>query len=161
MVGQVTLDNCGYNFTTEAHRVSRRQYGILDSSAARTGLSNELVAYDTPGEAAKAVSQWYRSAARCPKTPFRSGVAGVGNLLMKVRAKHRDMASLPVRDNAVTVESGTVAGKGSFFNASVLQAKGRFLDNVYFTTARPITVRDMAAVLHFAAITGTRLAANG
>ena len=26
--GEVTLDNCGFNFTTEAHRVARRQYAI-------------------------------------------------------------------------------------------------------------------------------------
>jgi hypothetical protein len=63
--GQVTLDNCGFDFTTEAHRVARRQYLVVDSSATPSGLSDELAAYDSPAQAPKAVAQWLASAATC------------------------------------------------------------------------------------------------
>jgi hypothetical protein len=71
---QVTLDNCGYDFTTEAHRLARRQYVVLDNASEDTGLSNELVAYATPAQAAIAITQWHTSAATCPHTPVNSKV---------------------------------------------------------------------------------------
>jgi len=56
--GQVTLDNCGYRFRSEAHRVARRQYEVLDAAGRKIGLSNELVADDWPGQAARAPGSW-------------------------------------------------------------------------------------------------------
>ena len=47
VVDQVTLDNCGYDLTTEAHRVVRRQ-DVVYAGASGAGVSNELVAYDSP-----------------------------------------------------------------------------------------------------------------
>src|SRR5689334_25343281 len=45
---QVTLDNCEYTFTSEKHRVARRQVDIRLTSGLSTGLFNEVVAYDSP-----------------------------------------------------------------------------------------------------------------
>lgn len=160
VAGEVTLDNCGFTFTTEADRVARRQYNVLDATSADTGLSNELVAYDTPAHAAEALAQWHTAAATCPHTPVHSTVAGVPDLLMKITKNERDVPGLPVADNAVTVESAEAAGQGTLYNASILQVHGRYLDAMYLTVDRPITTPALGATVQLAAITGRRLAAQ-
>jgi hypothetical protein len=157
--GQVTLDNCGFDFTTETHRVARRQYNVLASSA-DTGLSNELVAYDTPAQAAEAVTQWHTSAATCPHTPVHSTVSGEPDLLMKITQNKLDVATLPAATNALTVESGTAAGQGTLYNVSILQVHGRYLDAMYLTIDRPITTQELNATVQLATITGQRLTAQ-
>ena len=99
VAGQVTLDNCGYDFTTEAHRVARRQYRMLDSASADTGLEIELVAYDTAAYAAKAVAQWHTAATTCPDKPVHSTVAGEPDLAYKISLNKLDVATLPVKLN--------------------------------------------------------------
>jgi len=74
VTGQVTLDNCGYNFTTEAHRVARRQYGVLEGSD-DTGLIERAGSPTTSAaQAAKALAQWHTAAAHCPRTTVHSKV---------------------------------------------------------------------------------------
>ncbi len=154
---EVTLDNCGFDFTTEAHRVARRQYVVLNSTSGDTGLSNELVAYDSPAQAAKAITQWHTSAATCPHTPVISKVDGVPDLLMKVIQSKRDLTTLPATTNAITVESGTAAGQGTLYNASILQAHGRFLDIIYLNSDRPFTRPELDVSAQLATATGQRL----
>jgi hypothetical protein len=43
--GEVTLDNCGYDFSTAALRRARRQYLITPPDDGHFGFSNEVVAY--------------------------------------------------------------------------------------------------------------------
>jgi hypothetical protein len=160
VAGQVTLDNCGYNFTTEQHRVARRQYGLMNG-ADITGLSNEVVAYDSAAEAAKAVAQWRASVTHCPTGLVHSTVAGEPDLRMRITTNESRQSSLPVADNAITRESGTTSGQVHVYFLAVLQAKGRFLDNVYLEVPRPITATEMQVVLTLARDTGRRLAALG
>lgn len=159
VIDQVTLDNCGFDFTTEAHRVARRQYNIVTPAGAESGLSNELVAYDTPGQAAKALTQWHTSAATCPHTPVHSSVAGVPALIMKVKQNRLDVPTLPVTHNAITVESGTARGQGTLYNMSIFQVHGRYLDAVYLTIGAPLTTAETSTAQQLATITGRRLAA--
>jgi hypothetical protein len=42
--GRVTLDNCGFNFTTERRRVARHQVGLYRRGASDAFGSNEVVA---------------------------------------------------------------------------------------------------------------------
>lgn len=159
VAGQVTLDNCGFDFTTEAHRVARRQYVLKDPAEGNTGLSNELVAYDTPAHAAMAVAQWHTAAATCPHTAVRSTVAGEPDLVVTIIRNARNVATLPARQNAVTVESGRTRGKQKLYNVSILQVRGRYLDAVYLTTGTPITRPESTATQRLAVLTGRRLAA--
>jgi hypothetical protein len=158
--GQITLDNCGFDFTTEAHRVARRQYEMVDATSHGLGISNELVAYDSPQQASKAIAEWHTAAARCPRTAVRSRVAGTPDVMERITRNDLDVATLPVGINAVTEESATTAGYGTFYNISVLQAKGRFLDNMYLTSSHAPTAEDLRGALALAAITGQRLAAS-
>ena len=161
VIGQVTMDNCGFNFTTEAHRVARRQYEVLDPASADTGLSNELVAYDTPAQAAKAMTQWHTAAATCPRTPVRPSVAGEPAVRITVTQNLIDVSTLPATNNAVTAENAAIAGKGTLYNVAILQVHGRYLDAVYVSNGRPITSQDLAATMELAALTGQRLVAHG
>ena len=157
VTGQVTLDNCGFNFTTEAYRVARRQYVVGQSAPGDTGLSNELVAYDTPSHAALAVAQWHTAAATCPHRAVRSTVAGQPDLVITILHVGLNVATLPAKSNAVTVESGRATGKQMLYNLSILQVRGRYLDAVYLTTPTPITGPELTATQRLAVITGQRL----
>lgn len=159
VAGQVTLDNCGYHFTTEAHRVARRQYGMVDSTSADTGLENELVAYDTTADASKAVGQWHTAASTCPTKAVRSTVAGEPDLAYKISLNKLDVATLPAKVNVVTMESAAEGGKRVLFNVSILQAHGRYLDAIYLTNSVPLSGTDLDVAQSLAVVTGRRLAA--
>lgn len=159
VVGQVTLDNCGFDFTTEAHRVARRQY-VVYAGASQAGISNELVAYDSPAQASLALAQWHAAAARCPRGPVRSTVAGVPMLTMKVTRNDLGSSSLPLKQNAVTVESAEAQGQTSYM-VGIVQISGRYLDNVYEETDTATTPAELAAAIKLAATTGKRLASAG
>jgi hypothetical protein len=158
VVGQVTLDNCGYTFTSEAHRVARRQYGIVDSSGQDTGGSNELVAYDSSASAALALTEWVASATTCPKTPVKSSVGGVPDLTMVVTTNQRANPSLPIPTNAVTVESATADGETDYL-VTILQVKGRYLDALYANGSATPSSDELDGLLALASITGARLKA--
>jgi hypothetical protein len=68
--------------------------------------SNEVVAYRTAADAAKALSQWHMAAATGPRTPVRSRVSGTPPFLVRVSINELNAAGLPVRANAVTAVTG-------------------------------------------------------
>jgi hypothetical protein len=157
VTGQVTLDNCGFNFTTEANRVARRQYGIYDQTDQDTGVSNELVAYDSAASATLALSQWHQAAATCPKTPVHSTVAGEPDSTIVVTTNALGNTTLPISTNSVIVESVTADGDTEYFVAAI-QVHGQFLDAVYDNVGDPPDADEMNGVLQLAATTGARLA---
>lgn len=154
--GQVTLDNCGYDFTSEADRVARRQYGVLDAAGKDTGISNELVAYDSAAHAALALTQVRTALATCPKTPVRSAVAGVPALTYRVTVNRSGVSTLPASMNLLTVESAAAQGQ-TLYNVSVYQVQGRYLDAVYVNLHTPASSTDVDTALMLAAATGRRL----
>jgi hypothetical protein len=156
--GQVTLDNCGYNFTTESRRVARRQYAVLNNGQ-NVGLMNELVAYATPADAAKALRQWHAAAAHCPHTAVHSTVAAMPPMVETIHRNEVNLANLPVKTNASTYLSAVAKGQGTEYDLAILQVHGRYLDNIYAGSDRPFTQRDRAVAFTFATITGKRLAA--
>jgi hypothetical protein len=158
VAGQVTQDNCGYNFTAEKNRVARRQYHVSGSEG-DIGLSNELVAYDSAQDAAKALAQWHAAAQHCPRTAVRSKVAGMPPMVEKIFDNELDVRELPLHHNAVTSMSAKVKGEGTIYNIAILQVRGRYLDAVYVLSDQPINARDSAAVIGLATVTGKRLAA--
>jgi hypothetical protein len=155
--GQITLDNCGFNFTTEANRVARRQYDIVDQTDQDTGVSNELVAYDSAASATLALSQWHQAAATCPKTPVHSTVAGEPDSTIVVTTNTLGNTTLPISTNSVIVESITAEGDTEYFVAAI-QIHGQFLDAVYDNVGDPPDADEMNGVLQLAATTGVRLA---
>jgi hypothetical protein len=157
VAGQVTMDNCGFDFTTEAFRVARREYVVSDEVTGQTEIGNEVVAYDTATHAAQALDQWYLAAEHCPTTAFRSSVAGVPPITATITSDRRNVADLPARPNVVTDELQTAADTGTMYGSARLQQHGRILDIMYVSSADPVTkvVDDQAVQL--AQATGRRL----
>ena len=115
------------------------------------------VAYDTPAQAAKAIIQWHTAATTCPHTPVNSTAAGVPDLVEKILQSELNVAVLPAKNNAITMESATAVGQGTLYNVSILQAHGRFLDIIYLDSTHPITAQELAVAVQLAVTTGHRL----
>jgi hypothetical protein len=162
VVGQVTLDNCGYTFTTEAHRVARRQVNLVDPTGQPTGVSNEVVAYDNEASAARALDEFRASVTRCPKGVYvPSSVAGVPPLRYE-QTKLTAVPSLPVKDNAMATLAVTPKGETQrAYLVAVFERRGAVLDATYLqpSSAAP-TADDIAGLLALAATTGSRLASS-
>ena len=159
--GQVTLENCGFNFTaTEARRLARHQTTILPAPG-KSWTSNEVVAYETPHFAAKALRQFRKSVINCPKGVFTpSGIAGGSNLRYDVSKVHAS-AKLPVADNAIVKLKITVEGASKpFWSVFIFQRRGTVLDGVYRASYKKPTAAKMADLRALATITGKRLAAS-
>lgn len=160
VAGQVTLDNCGYIFTTEAHRVARRQYEVVDATGRDVGVGNEVVAYDTPANAALALRQWHEAAMSCPNHPVSSSVAGITRLTEHITDDEVGSRSLPVAPNVVTAESISRPSFGTKYMIAVLQVHGRILDAIYAQQDAAPTAGDIRGAETVAAATGQHLAGS-
>ena len=136
--------------------MARRQFDVY-AAGKPIGVSNELVAYDTPAQADLALAQWHAAAAHCPTTPVRSTVDGVPPLTVKVTRNDLDTAMLPLRQNAVTLETAQAQGQ-TLHTVGIVQVSGRYLDNIYEETATVTTPAELAVAIRLATITGQRLA---
>jgi hypothetical protein len=160
--GLVTLDLCGFPFASEANRVARWQVVVVPPGGKFTdssGISNEVVAYDTGGHAAAALAEWRAAVARCPRGTFQdSEVAGEPDLRYDVLTQRTDPA-LPVRGaNSVTTYAVSVRGSDERgFGVILVQQRGTVLDLIYADSDRPVTKALAAQAGRLADITGKRL----
>jgi hypothetical protein len=161
VTGQVTLDNCGFDFTTESDRVARRQTVVMSPTGQQVGLSNEVVAYDSPGHAAKALGQLRTSVTHCPHNIFEpEHIAGAPDLRYEVSKLSSD-ASLPVSDNALVTLTMTARGSTKpVYGAAIFQRFGTVLDAVYLFSSTKPSAASLTAVQALARLTGQRLAAT-
>jgi hypothetical protein len=159
--GQVTLDNCGFNFTTEKRRVARHQTMVIPATPRKVFLSNEVVAYETAHFAAKALRQMRKSVLQCPADIFLpSEVIGQPELRYDV-SKVRTSAKLPVADNAVVTLKVTIKASGKHaWGVFIFQRRGTVLDGLYRQSRKKPSAAKVAALRSLATITGNRLAAT-
>jgi hypothetical protein len=160
-VGQVTLDNCGALFTTEAHRTARHQTSIDSAKERAYGFSNEVVAYDTPQRAAAALDELRDSITHCPKKIFvPSKVQGMPDTRNDVN-KLSTFAGLPVKDTAV--QTLVLSAHGStehFYGMAIYQRQGTVLDIVYLQSWAKLPPKAVTELRSLAQLTGKRLAAT-
>jgi hypothetical protein len=157
-----TLDTCGYKYTTEAHRVARRQVEVLTSTGDDTGVSNEVVAYDSAAEAAKALVEYRASVTHCPKNVYVKLPASEGAPQLRYTSiKLVTLAGLPVPENAVARVSAVVKGSPptNGYSFIIIQVHGTVLDAVYVNDTSPLPQDALDVGTRLAVITGTRLAA--
>jgi hypothetical protein len=161
VAGQVTLDYCGVHFSSEGHRVARRQVEVLTAAGDPIGVSNEVVAYDTPQDALLALAQLRAAVTHCPKTTYVTGtVAGEPAMRYDV-SQLTGSSALPAKDNAIATSGVSAKGqKGELYNIEVFQVHGSVLDGVYASSDTKPTADDTAGVLHLAELTGQRLVAT-
>ena len=155
---QVTFDNCGYAFTTEAHRVARHQTEVLNAKGQDTGLGNEVVAYDTAAQAKLALAQWRASLKRCHVgVAWQPHVAGTPALTYHHMA-HGTVSALPAADNDVASFSVTAKGsKQVVYLTAIYQRFGNVIDATYYNSLAQPKADEVTAVVTLATITGRRL----
>lgn len=160
VTGQVTLDYCGYTFTTEAHRVARQQV-VLTMPDGRE-FSNEVVAYDSAAEAAKALNEVRASASGCPLNVFEaSSVADVPDLAY-VLSRQASNPNLPVQDNAVVTAGVQAKGSSQIqYTVNIYLRRGSVLDAIYTPPGTAILASELTSVQKLAVRAGKNLVANG
>jgi hypothetical protein len=160
VAGQVTLDFCGFDFTSEANRVARRQVGIRFPKAGKVSYSNEVVAYDSDAHAAAALQELRSSVATCPPYRFMgSTVAGVPAI--RTVAHQVTDKNLRVADNTVVTAELTARGsRRSIRTTMFFQRQGTVLSAVYFATPGKPSKEQKEMARYMAQTTGFRLAAT-
>jgi hypothetical protein len=162
VAGQVTLDFCGFDFTSEANRLARRQVAVLFPKAGKVSYSNEVVAYDTDAHAAAALQELRTSVATCP--PYRfMGSAVKGVPAIRTAAHQVTDKNLRVADN--TVVTATLTARGAHRNRNVrmvlyFQRQGAILSAIYFATPGKPSKEQKDMARYMAQTTGFRLAAT-
>lgn len=147
--GCVTLDLCGYAFTTEPLRTARAQLNYLHVDPA-VQISNEVVFY-RKGGAARSLAQVRKAVASCPKRPVKSSVAGVPAFTYRLTPVHA--AGLLQSSLALQVHvSGKRQGKAiAFSDVYIYQVRGNALSVVYAYPGAGITLRQQLIVARRAA----------
>jgi hypothetical protein len=127
--GFVTLDLCGYRFTSEARRTGRLQVNY-DRPGAVIKYSNEVVSY-APGGTRLALRELNQAVNRCPAKPVPSTVQGVPPLTYRItRLSTAGLlpGALALRINV----SGVYKGKRlSATDAAIYQVHGNVLSGLY------------------------------
>jgi len=127
--GFVTLDMCGYRFTSEAARTDRLQVNY-DRAGAVIKYSNEVVSY-APGGTRLALRELNRAVNRCPSGPVSSTVRGVSPLTYRITR----LSTAGLLPGAVALRihvSGVYRGKRfSETDAVIYQVHGNVLSGLY------------------------------
>ncbi len=156
--GQVTLDECGYTFTSEEARVARRQVDVAYPDEGTALYSNEVVAYDTSGHAELALQEWRSAVQRCPDDEFtKSAVAGIPDVRAELLEFHH-LATLPISNNAVARQLLTTRKGRSLYVSVVYQQRGNLLDAHYLSTIDVPSEQQIQRLTQQARRTGERLA---
>ncbi len=127
--GFVTLDLCGYRFTSEARRTGRLQVNY-DRAGAVIKYSNEVVSY-TPGGTRLALRELSQAVNRCPSGPVGSTVKGVPPLTYRITR----LSTAGLLPGAVALRinvSGVYKGKRfSQTDAAIYQVRGNVMSGLY------------------------------
>lgn len=157
--GQATLDNCGHRFSTERHRVARRQVAVLDSAGTPIGMSHEVVVYASPDYAGQALREWHASVTACRKgTMVQPSQAGASRVRYESETTVSDDA-LPVGENTVTtIVTTRTADRSQRHRTAVLQRQGAALSIIWLETGAAPRRSQLTRLRSVAQATGHRLA---
>jgi hypothetical protein len=149
VAGCVTLDMCGFTFTSERLRTRRLQVDFIHPGRAVV-VSNEVVTYRNGG-AALAMHEVERAVATCPPGPVDSHVQGVGPLtyrITRLTGTHLLPGYIALRQRISGKDHGR---KFAQTNIVIFQSHGSVLSGVYTTATAGVTVADQIRVgLHAA-----------
>jgi hypothetical protein len=158
VAGEATLDECGFDFTSEELRRARRQVDIAYAGDPAR-YSNEVVAYGSAADAELAMREWRTAVRSCPGDRFvASAVGGIPAVRTELLEFHK-ISTLPVTNNAVARQLLTTRKGASAYVAVVYQQQGPVLSGSYLTTDGQPSPEQVARLTHEAEATGQRLAA--
>lgn len=141
--GFVTLDMCGYRFTSEAARTDRLQVNY-DRAGAAIKYSNEVVSY-LPGGTRLALRELNHAVNHCPSGPVPSTVKGVPPLTYRMTR----LSTTGLLPGAVALRvkvSGVYKGKRLVeTDVAIYQVRGNVLSGLY-AYGGSVTERERAAL---------------
>ncbi len=166
--GQVTFDLCGYRYKSEAHRVARRQVLVLDAERRFTGMSNEVVVYDSVASATRALTELRTALAHCPHTYVRDAVAPHPQVLYSA-VKSRSFTSAQVPHPGETFDeflyaTDTVHVKApatTFYESATVIRRGTLVDVVWFVSPAPYTAEMTRVVATVSDASARKIPATG
>lgn len=143
VVNQVTLDYCGYTFTTEAERLSRHQVNVYRGE--EYVASNEAVLY-APGSAEDAMNQVRQAISECPPgVAVPSVIADVPDLIYAAEPIPADQLGGLTEDHiAVDVTASTPDGESQSVTL-IYQRRGDVLVGSYGDHDRALQLADAVA----------------
>jgi len=154
--GYVTLDNCGFVFTSEADRTARRQVNM--SSVGADVFSHEVVAYTDESAATAAIDELRESVRTCPSgEPVPSALSSVPTTY-EVLEFDEQAPGFPVDDVAVLVERVSAEDYPTYYVVGIYQRAGNVLNAHYLGGEEPPTARLRRELRRQAMVTGARLA---
>jgi len=159
VAGFVTLDNCGFEFTTEAARTARRQVDITLADARAASYSNEVVAYLDEATAALAVDQMRQSVRSCDGGVFQTAATG-GRYRYETLAFVEHAGGFPVDDAMSLTQRITAEDGAELYSLAVFLHSGTLLDAHYFKSQQKPTRKEIATLTAQAMVTANRLAAR-
>ena len=129
--GEVTLDLCGFRYSSESRRSARLQVAYIRRGTT-LALSNEVVSYRRGG-AALAMGEVAGAIRGCPRGEIKSPVRGVPPLRYRVaRLSTAGKGLLPGAIALRMTASGTVNGKKLVVTSfGVYQRRGNILSGIY------------------------------
>jgi len=143
VVNQITLDYCGFTFTTEKERLFRHQVNVyLDETYV---ASSEAVLY-SPGSAEKAMDEVRQAISECPAgVATNSRVAGVPDLIYEAEPLPADLLTSLADDHiAVHVTASTTDGR-SQDTTMIYQRRGDVLIGTYGQQHRAVPLAEAVA----------------
>jgi len=157
--GFASLDNCGFDFTTEVARTARRQVDITLAHAKAASYSNEVVAYPDEATAALAVDQMRQSVRSCDGSVFQTARTG-GRYRYETLAFVEHAGGFPVDDAMSLTERVTAEDGTEIYYLAVFLHAGTLLDAHYFGSPQQPTRKEIATLTAQAMVTADRLAAR-
>ena len=154
--GQVTLDECGFSFSSEARRVARRQVGVAFPGD-KGSYSAEVVAYVTEDAARNAMREWRTAVRDCPQdefiVPTEPDLPALRTEILELHA----IESLPIPNNAVVRERVSTQEGRSLYLAAIYMQHGQVLSASYLSTTATPSKTQVDRLVSLAHIAGNRL----
>jgi Protein of unknown function (DUF2510) len=158
--GSTSLSLCGAKFTSEAHRLARRNVSFSDFQGNVTGAQEVTTVYAGQVWAARAMAEWRKAVAGCNQR-----VSKVYAETGKTPARYsslvtRPVTGLPTGNSSQTMFRVDVKGSRSYYGLVILQQQGNTIDAMVLSYTDPTDQAAVSAVTGFAQISGAKLEAS-
>ena len=159
--GEVTLDGCGYRFSTEGHRIARRQIDLV-LNGIDTGVSNEVVQYDTEEAAAEAMAEIKESVEDCTLNRYVKSPVEDQPEFKYTRVDVARYTGSPIEDNWLQTAVYSIKGGGdtTFHGMYLFMRQDDILDGFYINAPQAFSEADLSLFYQLAAICAKKLQAE-
>jgi hypothetical protein len=157
---------CGYRGgTSDAHRVARQDVMVVTAKGQPIGLENEVVAYDSPASAAKAMAELQTALARCPHTYVPLTVGGPAVALFSHVRTHVQTggpaSGMPYDQLLFSMFTTTLKSpRAVAYDTFVVARRGSVVTTMALVSPTPITAQMQEPTVLLANVTIRRLPAS-